>query len=63
MVEITGLGGLVILILDLWAIISIIGSAATTGKKVLWCLAVILLPILGFIAWLIFGPRADGRRT
>jgi hypothetical protein len=63
MVEITGLGGLVILILDLWAIISIIGSTATTGKKVLWCLAVILLPILGFIAWLIFGPRADGRRT
>jgi len=62
-VEITGLGGLVILILDLWAIISIIGSAATTGKKVLWCLAVILLPILGFIAWLIGGPRADGRRT
>jgi len=63
MVEITGLGGLVILILDLWAIISIIGSAATTGKKVLWCLAVILLPILGLIAWLIGGPRADGRRT
>ena len=62
MVEITGLGGLVILILDLWAIISIIGSTATTGKKVLWCLAVILLPILGFIAWLIFGPRADRSR-
>jgi succinate dehydrogenase/fumarate reductase cytochrome b subunit len=59
MMEITGLGGLVILILDLWAIISIIGSSATTGKKVLWCLAVIVLPILGFIAWLIFGPRAD----
>ncbi len=62
MVEITGLGGLVILILDLWAIISIIGSTATTGKKVLWCLVVILLPILGFIAWLIFGPRADRSR-
>lgn len=63
MLEITGLGGLIILILDLWAIVSIIGSAASTGKKVLWCLAVILLPILGFIAWFFFGPRAQERRT
>lgn len=63
MLEITGLGGLIILVLDLWAVVSIIGSSATTGKKVLWCLAVIVLPILGFIAWLIFGPRAEQRRT
>lgn len=62
MLEITGIGGLIILALDLWAIVSIIGSASSTGKKVLWCLAVILLPVLGFIAWLIFGPRAEGRR-
>jgi hypothetical protein len=61
MVEVTGIGGLIILILDLWAIVSIIGSASSTGKKVLWCLAVILLPILGFIAWLLFGPRAARR--
>ena len=26
-----GLGGLIILVLDIWAIISIIGSAASTG--------------------------------
>lgn len=63
MLEITGLGGLVILILDIWAIVSIIGSTASTGKKVLWCLAVLLLPILGFIAWLIFGPRAKSQRV
>lgn len=63
MFELTGLGGLIILILDLWAIVSIIGSRSSTGKKVLWCLAVILLPILGFIAWLIFGPRAESREA
>lgn len=61
MLEITGIGGLIVLILDLWAIVSIIGSSSSTGKKVLWCLAVIILPILGFIAWLIFGPRANRR--
>lgn len=57
MLEITSLGALIVVILDLWAIISVIGSSASTGKKVLWCLAILILPVLGFIAWLIFGPR------
>lgn len=57
MFEVTSIGALIVLALDLWAIISVIGSAASTGKKVLWCLGIILLPILGFIAWLLFGPR------
>ena len=59
MLEISGLGGLLILALDIWAIVSIIGSAASTGKKVLWVLLVLILPILGFIIWLIAGPRAS----
>ncbi|PWE33480.1 hypothetical protein DDZ14_04585 [Maritimibacter sp. 55A14] len=59
MTEITGFGGLILLILDLWAIISIIGSSETTGRKVLWTLLVILLPLIGFIVWLIAGPRAS----
>ncbi|MBL3701485.1 hypothetical protein GI582_02135 [Sulfitobacter sp. BDSS02] len=53
-----GLGGLIILVLDIWAIISIIGSAASTGKKVLWVLLVLILPVIGFIIWLIAGPRS-----
>lgn len=59
MLEISGLGGLLILALDIWAIVSIIGSAASTGKKVLWVLLVLVLPILGFIIWLIAGPRSS----
>ena len=58
MLEITGLGGLILLILDLWAIISVVGSRASTGKKVLWVVLVLVLPLLGFIIWLIAGPRA-----
>ena len=53
-----GLGGLIILVLDIWAIISIIGSAASTGKKGLWVLLVLSLPVIGFIIWLIAGPRS-----
>jgi len=58
MFEYSGLFGVIILALDLWAIISTISSHASVGKKVLWCLIVILLPILGFIIWLLFGPRS-----
>lgn len=58
MLEITGLGGLIILVLDIWAIVSIIGSGATTGKKVLWTLLVLILPVVGFIIWLLAGPRS-----
>lgn len=55
--NITGIGGLILLVLDIWAIVSIIGSGASTGGKVGWTLAVLLLPLLGFIAWLFAGPR------
>ena len=54
-----GIGGLIVLVLDIWALVSIIGSSASTGAKVLWSLLVILLPIIGFIIWLIAGPRAS----
>lgn len=59
MLEVTGLGGLIILALDIWAIVSIIGSSVTTGKKVLWTLLVLVLPIVGFIIWLLAGPRSS----
>lgn len=62
MMEITGLGGLILLILDIWAIVSIIGSRASTGRKVIWVILVLLLPLLGFIIWLIAGPRAARSR-
>ena len=58
MLEVTGLGGLIILILDIWAIVSIIGSSASTGSKVLWTLLVLLLPVVGFLIWLVAGPRS-----
>jgi len=38
--------------------VSIVGSTATTGRKVLWVLLVLILPLLGFIIWLLFGPRS-----
>lgn len=62
MLELSGLGGLIILALDIWAIVSIIGSGTSTGKKVLWVLLVLILPLVGFIIWLLAGPRSETRR-
>jgi hypothetical protein len=56
--EITGIGGFILLVLDVWAIVSVVGSRAGTGAKVIWVLVILFLPLVGFIAWLIFGPRA-----
>lgn len=59
MLELSGIGGLILLVLDIWAIVSILGSRASTGAKVLWTLLVVILPLVGFIIWLIAGPRAS----
>ncbi len=40
----TGILGLIILVLDIWAIVKTIGSSASTGSKVLWVLVILLLP-------------------
>ena len=55
-----GLFGLLILVGDLYALFNIFGSNATPGKKVVWTLLVLLLPLLGFIFWWLAGPRAKG---
>ena len=57
-IEVGGLLGLVILALDIWAIINIVGSSASTGSKVVWVLLVLILPIVGLIIWLLAGPRS-----
>jgi hypothetical protein len=53
----SGLWGLVVLIADIWAIVNILQSGADTGKKVLWTVVVVVLPVLGFILWYFLGPR------
>jgi hypothetical protein len=49
--------GPIVLAADIWAIINIVQSSATTGKKVLWTLLVVVLPVVGFIIWYFAGPK------
>ena len=51
--------GILVLIGDVWAIMNIFQSAASNGKKLLWTVVVILLPVLGLILWLLLGPRGS----
>lgn len=53
--------GLIILALDIWAIINVLKSGASTSMKILWVLLIVLLPVLGLIIWAIAGPRGNVR--
>jgi hypothetical protein len=57
-IEIGGLLGLVILVLDVYAIVKTVGSNAGTGAKVLWIVLILLLPVLGLILWALLGPKS-----
>jgi succinate dehydrogenase/fumarate reductase cytochrome b subunit len=52
-----GLLGVLILAADIWAIINILQSSVSNEKKLIWTIAVVLLPLLGLILWFFLGPR------
>ncbi|PLW70665.1 PLDc N-terminal domain-containing protein [Pseudohalioglobus lutimaris] len=57
-IEVTGIVGFLVLILDIWAILNIVNAGASMGSKLVWILVILLLPVIGVILWLLFGPRA-----
>jgi len=57
-----GLWGLLILAGDIWAIASILQSSVSNEKKLIWIVAVVLLPLLGLILWFFLGPGGPGQK-
>jgi undecaprenyl pyrophosphate phosphatase UppP len=54
-----GIGFIIAFVLGFWAVFNIVQNDRTQPFwKAAWCAAVLLIPYLGFIAWLLFGPRA-----
>jgi hypothetical protein len=53
------LWGVLILAADIWAIINIFQSSVSNEKKLIWTIAVVLLPVLGLILWYFLGPRGS----
>ena len=58
-IEVGGILGFIILILDIWAIVKIFESGAGTGSKVIWTVVILLLPLLGLLLWFFFGPKGS----
>jgi hypothetical protein len=54
--DLTGIGGLLILIADIYAIVMILQSSAKGIEKLIWFLVVLLLPLIGLIVWYFAGP-------
>jgi len=57
-----GLGSLfslALLIADIWAILNVFQSNTSTGGKILWTALILVLPGLGFIVWMLAGPRSS----
>lgn len=50
--------GIIIFVLDVWAIASVINTNATTGSKILWIALIAILPVVGLLIWYFAGPKA-----
>lgn len=53
--------GIIIFVLDVWAIASIINTNGSNGTKILWILLILILPVVGLIIWWFAGPKANYR--
>lgn len=56
-IEISGFFGFLLLIADVYAIVKTLQSSAGTGAKVLWVVLILVVPLIGFILWLLLGPK------
>ena len=61
-IKVEGIFGLLILIADIWAIFNVVQSRSSIGKKILWVLLILVLPVAGVILWFFLGPKSSARR-
>lgn len=52
-----GLLGIVILVLDVIAIVDCVKGSLEKGKKVLWIVLIILLPLIGMVLYFLIGRK------
>ncbi len=55
-----GLLGLVVLALDIIAIVDVAKGSGDIGKKVLWIVLILVLPVLGMILYFLLGRSKAG---
>lgn len=57
-IEVGGILGFIWLLIIIWAIVQVAQSRAGSLAKLLWILLLLFIPLLGFILWLLLGPKA-----
>ena len=53
----TGILGLIVLILDIIAIVDALKSSMDTGKKALWIILILILPVIGMVLYFLIGKK------
>ncbi|AJY49532.1 MULTISPECIES: PLDc N-terminal domain-containing protein [Halomonadaceae] len=56
-IEVGGLLGLIWLVIVIWAIVKVAKSDAGGFAKLIWILVLLFFPLIGLIAWFLFGPK------
>jgi hypothetical protein len=49
--------GIVVLVLDIIALVDVIKSSVDTGKKILWVILILVLPVIGMILYFVIGKK------
>ncbi len=53
-----GILGLLVLVLDIIAIVDALKSSMDTGKKALWIIVILILPVVGMALYFLIGKKA-----
>ncbi|MEX2470404.1 MAG: PLDc N-terminal domain-containing protein [Pseudohongiellaceae bacterium] len=61
-IQVSGILGLIWLVVVIWAIIQVAQSSASGTEKLVWILVMLFLPVIGVIIWFFIGPKS-GRIT
>jgi len=52
-----GILGLLVLVLDIIAILDVLKSSMDTGKKALWVILILILPVIGMAVYFLIGKK------
>ena len=58
-----GIVGTIVLALNIYAIYHILTSGASGLAKIVWTILILALPVVGFVIWLVTGPRGGAVRV
>ncbi len=58
----SGLLALLVLLLNILAVVQVWRSRIETGRRIIWSLVIVLLPVVGLVMWFVAaGSRAKAR--